>query len=163
MINKFIPCLVMLAIIICGCSNNSKEKDEPVNKYVGYVVQKEDGRILVTRYDEKSDLNDAIWIRTKRKIELGQQVSIEIDGGIETSYPAQASAKDIDILTIERPKSSNFSQQEVIVMTLEHFDQILVVPFIKSIHYSDVDNVWTVIILDGISDSKKEMEFTIEG
>lgn len=45
MINKFIPCLVMFAIIICGCSNNSKEKDEPVNKYVGYVVQKEDGRI----------------------------------------------------------------------------------------------------------------------
>lgn len=76
MINKFIPCLIMFAIIICGCSNNSKEKDEPVNKYVGYVVQKEDGRILVTRYDEKSDLNDAIWIRTKRKIELGQQVSI---------------------------------------------------------------------------------------
>ncbi|MEK4979960.1 DUF3221 domain-containing protein [Bacillus sp. FSL K6-6540] len=162
MINKFIPCLIMFAIIICGCSNNSKEKDEPVNKYVGYVVQKEDGRILVTRYDEKSDLNDAIWIRTKRKIELGQQVSIEIDGGIETSYPAQASAKDIDILTIERPISSKFGQQEVIVMTLEHFDQIEV-PFIKSIHYSDVNNVWTVVILDGISDSKKEMEFTIEG
>lgn len=162
MINKFIHCLVMFAIIICGCSNNSKEKDEPVNKYVGYVVQKEEGRILVTRYDEKSDLNDAIWIRTKRKIELGQQVSIEIDGGIETSYPAQASAKDIDILTIERPKSSKFGQQEVIGMTLEHFDQIEV-PFIKSIHYSDVNNVWTVVILDGISDSKKEMKFTIEG
>lgn len=162
MINKFIHCLVMFAIIICGCSNNSKEKDEPVNRYVGYVVQKEEGRILVTRYDEKSDLNDAIWIRTKRKIELGQQVSIEIDGGIETSYPAQASAKDIDILTIERPKSSKFGQQEVIGMTLEHFDQIEV-PFIKSIHYSDVNNVWTVVILDGISDSKKEMEFTIEG
>ncbi|WP_194543720.1 DUF3221 domain-containing protein [Paenibacillus sp. JZ16] len=152
----------MFAIIICGCSNNSKEKDEPVNKYVGYVVQKEDGRILVTRYDEKSDLNDAIWIRTKRKIELGQQVSIEIDGGIDTSYPAQASARDIDILTNERPKLSKFGQQEVIVMTLEHFDQIEV-PFIKSIHYSDVNNVWTVVILDGISDSKKEMEFTIEG
>lgn len=162
MINKFIPCLVMFAIIICGCSNNSKEKDEPVNKYVGYVVQKEEGRILVTRYDEKSDMNDAIWIRTKRKIELGQQVSIEIEGGIETSYPAQASAKDIDILTIERPKSSKFGQQEVIGMTLEHFDQIEV-PFIKSIHYSDVNNVWTVVILDGISDSKKEMKFTIEG
>ncbi len=162
MINKFILCLVMFAIIICGCSNNSKEKDEPVNKYVGYVVQKEDGRILVTRYDEKSDLNDAIWIRTKRKIELGQQVSIEIDGGIDTSYPAQASARDIDILTNERPKLSKFGQQEVIVMTLEHFDQIEV-PFIKSIHYSDVNNVWTVVILDGISDSKKEMEFTIEG
>ncbi|MBX4147299.1 DUF3221 domain-containing protein [Paenibacillus lautus] len=117
---------------------------------------------MVTRYDEKSDLNDAIWIRTKRKIELGQQVSIEIDGGIETSYPAQASAEDIDILTIQRPKSSKFGQQEVIVMALEHFDQIEV-PFIKSIHYSDVNNVWTVVILDGISDSKKEMEFTIEG
>jgi hypothetical protein len=160
MINKFISCLVMFAIIICGCSNNSKEIGEPVNKYVGYVVQKEDGRILVTHYDE--DLNDAIWIRTKRKIELGHQVSIEIDGGINTSYPAQASAKDIDILKIERPESSKLGQEEVIVMTLEHFDQIEI-PFIKSVHYSEVNNVWTVVILDGISDSKKEMEFTIEG
>lgn len=160
--NKSLLVFMILAILICGCSNNGESANQPEPKYIGYVVQQEENRILVTHYDEQSELNDAIWIRTKKNIALGQKVSIELDGGIETSYPAQASAKNIDIIKTEHPEASRLTQQEVMIRTLDHFNTIRL-PFVKSIHYSEVKNVWTVVMLDGQSDVVEDMEFTVEG
>ncbi|MHA7966796.1 DUF3221 domain-containing protein [Paenibacillus sp. CAU 1782] len=107
---KIIVLLVFALVLATGCSSvNKDEVDGPWNYKKGFVVSKEDGRVLVVRdkVDEiDAPLNeileeaqpDAIWLSVNNKdfnaVSVGDKVNITIPNGmVDQSYPAQASAE----------------------------------------------------------------------
>lgn len=102
--------LAIAGVISTGCSSSSESsKDGPWDYSEGYVVAKENGRVLVVR-DQVSDFNaplndilesaapNAMWISVSKadfnKVAVGDHVDIHFPNGvaIDQSYPAQTSA-----------------------------------------------------------------------
>lgn len=106
---KMFILLFAVLVLATGCSsNNSGESGEIWDYREGFVVTKEDGRILVVR-DKVANLEaplseileeaqpNAIWLSVDKTdydaISVGDQVSIKIpNGAVDQSYPAQATA-----------------------------------------------------------------------
>ncbi|WP_435921121.1 DUF3221 domain-containing protein [Paenibacillus sp. DYY-L-2] len=102
---------VIAGVMSTGCSSSlESSKDGPWDYREGYVVAKENGRVLVVR-DQVSDfsapLNDilesaapnAMWISVSKadlnEVAVGDHVDIHFPNGvaIDQSYPAQTSAE----------------------------------------------------------------------
>lgn len=100
-----VPCLLLF---IVGCSGNESTNPEKWDRSNGYVIAKEDQKILIVRHiSEPSNISvselleqnkpDAIWVTLKNPevydtIAIGDNVELSIEGVIKNSYPAQANA-----------------------------------------------------------------------
>ncbi|MEK3913048.1 DUF3221 domain-containing protein [Paenibacillus sp. FSL H7-0331] len=109
---KYVMLVATIFLCMTGCSTNNPNDGNPkVWDYrEGYVIAKEYHKYLVVRNTNSAEIKnktvsqllkeaqpDAIWITVHTdndSIHIGDKVSISIDGGIDQSYPAQASAKD---------------------------------------------------------------------
>ncbi|GMK49069.1 hypothetical protein PghCCS26_61990 [Paenibacillus glycanilyticus] len=104
---------LLTVMVFVGCSSSSNS-DDSWDYNEGFVVSKEDGRILVVREkpsDFKDPLSDilqnakpnAMWISVEQvdydAFAVGDHVSIKIPNGgiINRSYPAQTTA-DVGLL-----------------------------------------------------------------
>lgn len=153
---KNLSCLIILLMLfLTGCVDKNEGSNETVNRYIGYVVKKEAQRILVTNYNKKTAINDAIWVSTNQHIEIGNKVSIIFDGGIDTSNPAQGLAEEIEILESEHPGSPKLNEREVIEVCLNGLKDVSI-PIIKSVSYSEENKLWAVIVIDDKSETKEE-------
>lgn len=92
-----------LILTLVGCSDGPS-----AGMGEGYILEVTDDRILVI--EEKLEgqwqevhreyRGEAIWLRTKKSgLKPGQQVRYWIRGGVNESYPAQASAKKIEVIS----------------------------------------------------------------
>ncbi|MDQ8739012.1 DUF3221 domain-containing protein [Paenibacillus sp. LHD-38] len=108
---KMFILLFAVLVLATGCSSNNNNSDRYGKIWdfrKGFVVTKEDGRILVVR-DKVANLEvplseileeaqpNAIWLSVDKTdydaILVGDQVSIKIPNGtVDLSYPAQATA-----------------------------------------------------------------------
>ncbi|WP_037288335.1 YobA family protein [Saccharibacillus sacchari] len=112
-------------MLLLGCTtefqtNNNNADDAPLDATLieGYIISIKNNEILVvenlskeeadtSRYTEnqileKADPN-ATWVSIDSPLnvkdyKVGDRIKVMIDGGIDTSFPAQALAKEIDIL-----------------------------------------------------------------
>lgn len=97
-----------LLLFIVGCSGNESTNLEKWDRSNGYVIGKEDQKILVVKHTpenshilmsqilEQNKL-DAIWISVQNSevyntIVIGDNVDLSITGPIKKSYPSQATA-----------------------------------------------------------------------
>lgn len=100
-----LPCLFLFII---GCTGNESTNPEKWDRTNGYVIGKEEQKILVVRQiPETGNISvsqileqnkpDAIWVTVKNSevydaIVIGDKVELSIEGSIKNSYPAQATA-----------------------------------------------------------------------
>lgn len=112
-------------MLLLGCATKFQADKDNVNitqedkiSIEGYIISIKDARILVvenlskeeadtSRYTEnqileKADPN-ATWVSVDnpldmKKYTVGDRIKVTIHGGVNTSFPAQAAAKEIDIL-----------------------------------------------------------------
>ncbi|MBA9084163.1 hypothetical protein FHR92_000617 [Fontibacillus solani] len=99
--------LLAVLFILSGCNSNMKIE--------GYVIQKDEGKILLFEGITKNQLKESlesddplelsypaysirVGYSTYQEIEIGQKVVVEIKGGIDDAYPAQANAKNVRII-----------------------------------------------------------------
>ncbi|MEW4430240.1 MULTISPECIES: DUF3221 domain-containing protein [Paenibacillus] len=100
-----VPCLFLL---IVGCSGNESTTPEKWDRSNGYVIAKEDHKMLIVRHiPETGNISvsqileqnkpDATWITVKNldvydTIAIGDNVELSLEGSIKKSYPSQATA-----------------------------------------------------------------------
>lgn len=92
----------LMVAVLTGCGGSAPPDGE------GYVLEKTstgvliiDRRIVDAKWNEIMDDydGDAIVLRTNKiGLKQGQKVRYWLDGGVNTSYPAQAFAKKIQII-----------------------------------------------------------------
>ncbi|MGG0668849.1 DUF3221 domain-containing protein [Lederbergia citrisecunda] len=121
--------------------------DSPVEEG-GFILSIEEKRILVVGGSE-----DATYYSFPEagELKVGQRVNVEASGGILESYPAQGSAKFVEVLPDYKPIGAVLSESQAVVKVLDEFggkslDALMV---IKDISYDVEKKVWVFKILQG--------------
>ncbi|WP_410769400.1 YobA family protein [Fontibacillus sp. BL9] len=105
---KIMQMLLVLLLIGAGCSPLADQKPDGE----GIVFEVSEGRVLILDNVDPEDIGkkswneifetyqgSAIWLGTKNPdLQVGQQVRYWVEGGINDSFPSQASAKKIELI-----------------------------------------------------------------
>lgn len=154
--------LLAMMFIVAACGSGvTKPNIEADNVsesqgYIGYVVNKEEGRILVVDgiaadYSEAGGMNpyySAAWysnLEDVSKVEIGQKVEVWSEGEMLTSYPGQAIADRVSVIQTEQPAGAVLSQSEAIREALAStLIKDYEVPIITSVQYHAGESSWLV-------------------
>lgn len=167
--NPLIYFIVLVLAVLAGC--NSENADEPVDEpdITGYVMDKDGGRILVVSTEAEDysgtggigEYYNAAWVGgAPDEVDAGDFVEIRFEGGVETSYPAQASVAEIEVIPGSTPNGATLSDTEALnkALTTETFgNEILTV---HSIEFDADQNEWTIVLKN--TDSYEEHMIRVE-
>jgi hypothetical protein len=105
--NTIILLSMVFVIVMSGCSTVDNQNPDGE----GYVFEISKGRVLILNNVDPEDIGkkwnelfesyqgEAIWLSTKKSnLKVGHYVRYWIDGGVDDSFPQQASAKKIEII-----------------------------------------------------------------
>jgi len=133
----------------------------------GYVMKKENGRILVVNTDAQDfsanggvdEYYEAIWFsKVPENINVGEKVAVWFDVVLE-SYPGQSEIKDIKVITGEKPEGAQLTEAEAINMALTsekvNSETLLVV---KSVEYDEQSHAWNVRLKEIHGDKVYDIE-----
>lgn len=90
---------------------------------------------------------DAVWVsRVTEVTEIGDYVEVWFDGGVLTSYPAQAAMEELEIVEPDQPQGADLNESEAlrIALTQEEFEEDILT--VRSMSYDDSMDVWTVLL-----------------
>jgi hypothetical protein len=135
-----------------------------------YVMNKKDNSILLvstTRQDFSAtggvnEFYDAIWLsNVPGNIDIGQKVQFEVDGVVLQSYPGQAQAKNVSVLTVPKPEKAKLTTEEALKRALLS-DQVEEngVMVLKSIRFNVQSAEWQINIKDTIFE--QEYNLTVD-
>lgn len=137
---------------------------------IGYVVKKEDSRILVVSPESRKlgpDMNnmdyyDAIWFGSAPEhIQVGMKVEAWAKGGtVEDSYPGQAGAGRVDVLNGAPPQEAELSEAEAIreaIGQLEPDEHSF--PIVLDSEYRPSENSWMIELLN---EDRQRIQIEIE-
>lgn len=164
-------CLILL-LLGCGIDNmidNGKQAPSTEPGIVGYVMNKDNGRILVvsqTALDFSStggvdEYYNAIWFSDAPKdIEIGDKVKVWYDA-VRESYPGQSEVKHIEVVIGQKMDGANLTEAEVLYKAIKSdkvdINQLLIV---KSIGFDKQTASWKVELKENWTD--KIIEIQIE-
>jgi len=161
-IQVMMVCLVIVLFISSCGKHHINDQSQNDSDFSGYVVKVESDRILVTSFTPNSEIkSQAIWVKTKEKIGIGNKVMVTFVGGLEASNPAQGIAKKIDIIKADQPEGTTMSSEEVITKALKNYDKFSV-PVIKSVEYITEKNYWEITLFDAKSSPPVEEKFILD-
>jgi hypothetical protein len=147
-------------VSLLGCSQNNesekikkKENSNPGASMMGYVMKKEEGRILITNPEAQDfsstggvqEFYDAIWFSdVPIDIELGDKVRVWYDS-IRESYPGQSEAKRVEVINNKKPEGANLTEQEALYMALTSLQiDINDIAVVKFIEYDNQADRWNI-------------------
>lgn len=142
-----------LAIMLSGCGGPGAAGGGEPPGMEGYVVKKDNGRILVVDpvpqdFSENGGMPEfynAIWFSgAPAHAEVGRKVQVWFDAVAE-SYPGQSTAKRVNVLTSPKPAGADLTEAEAIRASLESRD----FPWpaaVKRAEYDANADAWTVTI-----------------
>lgn len=145
---------MMFILYVVGCSGGKTANlDKP--DYSGYVLDKKEEEILVVSSEAK-DVNDngnadyysALWgSHAPNSVEVGDQVEVWVDGGVDESYPAQAKIGEINVVSNKKPTEAKLTEAEAIRRALNKIEKTKRVPVVKSTNYSEEKDSWIIRII----------------
>lgn len=134
-----------------GSKTQDTKKNEP--GIMGYVVDKENGRILVVSSEAQdfssnggvSEFYEAIWFsNAPDDINIGDKVSVWFNIVLE-SYPGQSEIQDIKVIPGEKPEGANLNESEALYRALTSTEMdFTFFPVVKSIEYNNASKEWTI-------------------
>ncbi len=151
--------MLLLTITLLACNQSVVEDPSPSDEpgIIGYVMDKEGGRILVVNPEAQdfsatggiSEYYDAIWFaNAPEDIEVGEKVKVWYDNVLD-SYPAQSEAIHVEIIPGQKPNGANLSETDALYQALTsqlmNIDSPIVV---KNIRYDDDNDIWEIELKD---------------
>lgn len=104
---KMAAVLFFLLLVCIGCNNVDDQNPDGE----GYIFEIAKDKVLILNNIDPNDIGkkwneifdnyrgEAIWLKTKTSsLKVGQYVKYWIDGGVQDSFPQQASAKRLKII-----------------------------------------------------------------
>lgn len=152
--------MLLLAISLLGCnssniSNDGKKAPNVEAGIIGYVMNKENARILVVSQVVQNfsstggveEFYNAIWFSNAPKdIQIGDKVKVWFDEVLE-SYPGQSEVKHIEVISIEKPEAANLNESKALyeALTSEEISSNEVI-VVKSIEYDKQADRWNIVL-----------------
>ncbi len=161
---------MLLIVLLAGCSGgNASEPEEPFYGIRGTVVEEDEQRVLVVsneklgREDMENPRYNAAWLSgIHRKVEVGQQVEVAFDGGVNDSYPLQAQGKSVKQIQDEQPEGAALSREEAVRQALQQAEN-LITPTVLEVEYLERSSEWRILIYENASISENsEVEVRVQ-
>jgi len=142
--------------VSAGTSDREDKETSSVNGepgITGYVMKKENGRILVVNPDALDfsanggidEYYEAIWFsNAPGDINVGEKVAVWFDA-VRESYPGQSNVKSIKIVAGRKPDGAQLTEAEAIRRALSSEkinSEVFMV--VKSVGYDEESHVWNV-------------------
>ncbi|TLS49624.1 DUF3221 domain-containing protein [Paenibacillus antri] len=139
---------LLSAATIAGCRGTFEDRAVgPPPGIEGYVVKKQDDRMLVVAADRS-----AIWFSSApRKAKVGQRVQVWY-GESQESYPARAKADRATIVLSPKPSGADLSEADAVREALRAYESAAV-PVVRQAEYDAALDQWSVTI--GVEDAEK--------
>ncbi|MGO4887630.1 YobA family protein [Anaerobacillus sp. MEB173] len=158
-IYSFLLILIMgISLLACNSAGDNQLDDELQGSphLVGFITNKDDHRILVVSSEAQdfsstggvSEFYDAAWVsNVTEDVEIGMEVEVWFDGAVAESYPAQGSAKKINILPPIHPEGATLNKAEATKKALEQLanDQYDLM-IVKNVTFNADSLVWELTI-----------------
>lgn len=167
--NPIVYFIILVLAVLAGCT--SENADEPADgpDITGYVMDKGGEGILVVSTEAKdysgtggiAEYYNAAWVGgAPDEIEMGDFVEILFDGGVNDSYPAQASAGEIEVVPGSTPEGATLSDTEALnkALTAEPFENEILT--VHSIEFDADQSEWSIVLKN--TDSYEEREIRVE-
>ncbi|WP_169907784.1 DUF3221 domain-containing protein [Priestia abyssalis] len=153
-----------LSILLVGC-NGAPDTE-------GYVVKKEEGRILVVSSESEDfsssgglkEAYSAYWVsKVPEDVELGQKVRVWFSGPTTDSYPGGAGAKKVSVIKSKKPDGANLSDTQALRKALlnEKIDENEVI-VVKRIKYDTKLDNWTIRLRETLKTPGEPEEFDLQ-
>lgn len=162
-----VAAIAVLMTVLLGCGRDAaKSDDNNANKsrtdnqpgIEGYVMAKQNGRILVVESTSRdysatggvSDFHNAIWFsNAPDDVDIGHNVQVWFDMVAE-SYPGQSSAERVELLHSVQPPNADLTEDEAIRRALARNDLISgEVVAILAVTYDADSDQWKVELKQG--------------
>ncbi|MGM0843896.1 MAG: DUF3221 domain-containing protein [Bacillota bacterium] len=167
--NLLVCSTVFTLFILAACSNENGNKDGEEPGITGFVMDKEGQQILVVSTQAKDysdnggikEYYDAVWAsEAPNDVNVGEQVKISFDGGMDTSYPGQAAVGKLEVIPSSSPEGAALSEAEALNRALSQnkFENEILTAV--TISYEADKNEWSIILKN--TDSYKEYEVNVE-
>lgn len=160
---------LLLTVTLMACNASASENSSPNDApgIIGYVMEKEDDRILVIDPEAQdfsetggvSEYYNAIWFNNAPKdIGIGEKVKVWYDY-TRDSYPAQSEVMYIEVIPSQKPEGVNLTEGEALYKALTsqllNTDSIIVV---KTIEYKKETDKWDIKLKEIWSDILHDVE-----
>lgn len=146
-------------LLLAGCQAGAYSGEPGIE---GYVVGKEEGRILVvsavpekipTSSDGSGEYYEAIWFsRAPARANVGDKVKVWYEI-VMTSYPGQSEAVRVVVQRSAKPAGADLSEADAIRTALERHEGVGV-PIVKRIGYDADADVWSLLLKTGEDEQK---------
>ncbi|QMV40738.1 YobA family protein [Cohnella cholangitidis] len=156
--------LLSAMMLLAACGNEPKgqsgqsgtELVQEQRGFIGHVVKKDKGRVLVVNDVEKdfsanggaSHYYEAVWFsKASSDIQVGQQVEVWAEGEMEDSYPGQAQADRIAVMETNQPEGARLTESEAVRKALISPEiEDYAAPVIKQVHFDAEASEWRIEI-----------------
>ena len=159
--------VLLLILAACNSENASVPFEEP--EITGHVMDIGEGRILIVS-PEALDFSGnggieeyykAVWAGyAADDVEVGELVKVWFDGGMDASYPGQATVKDLEVIPGFTPEGATLSDTEALnkALTTETFENEILT--VQAIEFDADQDEWTIVLKN--TDSYEEHTIRVE-
>ncbi|KGP92397.1 hypothetical protein N780_01905 [Pontibacillus chungwhensis BH030062] len=148
--------LFLMNLLIAGCTSSDESVNQNMGKpsYTGYVMDKDDSRILVVNPDAKDanndgskDYHEALWgSGDVEGVSIGERVNVWVEGSVMESYPGQGKIGKVEIISEEKPEGATLSKSEALIKALSKSGEDVKV--VVAIEFLEEKNMWSVKLQD---------------
>jgi hypothetical protein len=130
--------------------------DSPV-KDGGFIMNVEEGRIFVAGGTEGATYYN---FPETDKLKVGQRVKVEASGAIMESYPAQGTAKYVEVMPDYKPLNAKLSESQAVAKALEMDDGKSMMGFvlIDKVMFDENEKKWIFKVLKDDGEATLEVE-----
>jgi len=146
---------ILCLLVLSGCNSLNFLRGEP--NITGYVMATSEDSILVVNTEPEDfsgaggieEFYDAVWVsNVTETVDVGEQVNVWFEGGVDQSYPAQAGMGELEIMDSRIPDGADLSEAEALRFALsqESLDPESLV--VRSISFDDNADEWVIELRD---------------
>lgn len=149
MLQRIIYILLFL-FVLSGCVEITKNNENNGATMVGYVVKKNESRVLfVSEHVNPNNNYETIWTSGIKNIDIrvGQEIEVKFKGPIQTSNPGQGIAESVKIIPMESHGKTQITPDVALGNALKLVEN-WEVPIVKQISYDDENKKWMIVIFD---------------
>lgn len=142
-------------LILSGCNGLNFLRGEP--NITGYIMATSEGSILVINTEPEDfsgtggveEFYDAVWVsNVTEPVDVGEQVNVWFEGGVNESYPAQAGMGELEIIDSRIPSGADLSEAEALRAALSQESLNAESLVVRSISYDDNGDEWVIELRD---------------
>ena len=159
----------LLLFVLTGC--NSENTSDPVEEpgITGYVMDiGEEGLLVVSAEAEEAggtggvkEYYNAAWAgNAPGDVEVGECVEIRLEGGVNDSYPLQATVGELEVIPGSTPEGATLSDTEALnkALTMETFENEILT--VQSMSFDAERDEWSIVLKN--TDSYEEYTIRVE-